>query len=1372
MDVKIAFLNGFINVEVYMAQPSRFIDFKKSDHVYKLNQALHGLKQAPKACRFFPPALFDRLLGEIRAFSQHENESLTDAWLRMKEMLQNCHGHNLSKGNIIKIFHHGLSEITQELLNADADGIFLYKTPNQAYQLLEDKVLLKLDWAKNQKTKPSLKKTVAFADESSSNSDTDKIMARMDAMTLKMDAQSKELQSNAKKAKPDLDEDDIPMSRPILEVLHKVPPKLRDPGSFLIPYNFNKAFSCNALADLGASINLMPYSLYAKLSLKTLKPTKISVRLADRSFQYPVGIAENMLVEVGKFRFPIDFVVLEMEEDIKVPLILGRPFLHTADVVIRVKQKQRNLGIRTKRMIFNIDSAMKHSYLNDDSCFSIDVIDKILEEDFDALLGEGSKILHSIEGTYLEKEIFAEFDEFIAMTANENFDSKSDTEVPPFKKITINTDYKIKTSLEEPPTDLELKPLPDNLEYVFLEEPSSLPIIISSQLSKEKKNKLISVLKKHKKAFAWKTTDILVVAAAKLPILNPNEFDLWKMRIEQYFLMTDYSLWEVILNGDSPTPTKIVDGFVQSIAPTTAEQRLAKKNELKARGTFLMALPDHHILKKKEDINMKFLRSLPSKWKTHTLIWRNKADLEEQSLDDLFNNLKIYEAKVKVSTLPNIDSLSDAVIYSFFASQSNSTQLDNEDLKQIDANYLEEMDLKWQMAMLIMRARRFLQRTRRNLGTNETTAIGFDMSKVECYNCHRRGHFTKECRSPKDNRIKEALRRTVPVEVSTLNALVSQCDAVGGYDWSFQAEEEPTNYAFMTYSSLGSSSSSGSDHEVASCSKACSKAYATLQTCYDKLNVDFRKSQFDVLSYKTGLESVEATLGMYQQNETMFEDDIKLLKLDVMLRDNALVELRKKFEKAKKERDNRVFDRKVFDYEELHSDESVNSVPTSPVNDSKLIANVVPVESNTNKPSKDTPLRIDAPIIEDWTSNSKDGSEIESVPKQKEPSFVPISKHVETPKESVKKAGRAQKLPFLECKQASDSPSSEGKGHPGSDYTRSLTQIIGDLTLAPQTRSMARMGKRAIGSKWVFRNKKDERGIVIRNKARLVTQGHTQEKGIDYDEVFAPVARIEAIRLFLAYASFIGFMVYQMDLKSAFLYGTIKEEVYAYKPLGFKDLDYPDKVYVDDIIFRSTNKDLCIAFEKLMKDKFQMSSIGELTFFLGLQVKQKDDGIFISQDKYVAKILRKFGFTDVKSASTPIEIEKPLLNDPDVKDVDVHIYSLTKDAAVLVNVARSQVNAVEDLISYNTKYTSPTLTQKVFVNTRRVGKGFLGVETLLFALMLVQPQPQDAKAKEEDGIPTALTLPSPANAPSPVPQDPIPTSPQAQPQSASPSSPP
>ncbi|GJT82542.1 putative ribonuclease H-like domain-containing protein [Tanacetum coccineum] len=202
-------------------------------------------------------------------------------------------------------------------------------------------------------------------------------------------------------------------------------------------------------------------------------------------------------------------------------------------------------------------------------------------------------------------------------------------------------------------------------------------------------------------------------------------------------------------------------------------------------------------------------------------------------------------------------------------------------------------------------------------------------------------------------------------------------------------------------------------------------------------------------------------------------------------------------------------------------------------------------------------------------------------------------------------------------------------------------------------------GKMAIGTKWVYRNKKDEIGIVVRNKARLVAQGYTQEEGIDYDEVFAPVARIEAIRLFLAYASFIGLIVYQMDIKSAFLYGTIKEEVYVCQPLGFEDLQFPNKVYkvyVDDIIFGSTKKYFCVEFEQMMHKRFQMSYIWELTFFLGLQVQQKDDGIFISQDKYVAGILKKFDFVTVKATSTPMEPNKALVKDEEAVDVDVHLY--------------------------------------------------------------------------------------------------------------------
>ncbi|GJT53506.1 putative ribonuclease H-like domain-containing protein [Tanacetum coccineum] len=238
-----------------------------------------------------------------------------------------------------------------------------------------------------------------------------------------------------------------------------------------------------------------------------------------------------------------------------------------------------------------------------------------------------------------------------------------------------------------------------------------------------------------------------------------------------------------------------------------------------------------------------------------------------------------------------------------------------------------------------------------------------------------------------------------------------------------------------------------------------------------------------------------------------------------------------------------------------------------------------------------------------------------------------------------------------------------------------LEQMIGDIHPAPQTRRMTKSvtdhepkkkvwtlvdlpyGKRAIGTKWVYINKKDKRGIVVRNKARLVAQGYIQEEGIDYEE---------------------------MNVKSAFLYGKIEEEVYVCQPLGawyetlstylldnrFKGDILLVQVYVDDIIFGSTRNEMCIEFEKMMNKKFQMSSMGEFTLFLGLQVTQKDDGIFISQDKYVDEILKKFGFSTVKTASTPIETSKPLIKDENAEDVDVHLYRSMIDSLMYLTSLR------------------------------------------------------------------------------------------------------
>ncbi|GJY34420.1 ribonuclease H-like domain-containing protein [Tanacetum coccineum] len=390
---------------------------------------------------------------------------------------------------------------------------------------------------------------------------------------------------------------------------------------------------------------------------------------------------------------------------------------------------------------------------------------------------------------------------------------------------------------------------------------------------------------------------------ARLHVLNPGDYDLWLMRIDQYFLMTDYSLWEVIKNGNkvlkktirdveqdqlnfhSYKDAKLLMEAIQKsseIMDQTFDRMQKLISQLEIQGKVIL----------QEDMNLKLLRSLPSEWKTHALIWRNKEEIETISLDDLYNNLKIYEPKItgSSSTSQNTqnvafvssnstnsnsstneadntaygvsvahtqsnptsrDNLSDAVICAFLASQTNSPQLAREDLEQIDLDDLEEMDLQWEMVMLTIRARRFIQRIGRKLDVNGQR-VRFDRTKVECYNCHKNGHFARECRAPrnKENRGKENSRRTVPVETPTVNALVAQ-DRIGGYDWSYQAEEEhPTNFALMAHTSSGSSSSS--DSEVDSCSKSCIKDYATLKEQYDSLYSDYKKSQFNLVSYKAG----------------------------------------------------------------------------------------------------------------------------------------------------------------------------------------------------------------------------------------------------------------------------------------------------------------------------------------------------------------------------------------------------------------------------------------------------------------------------------------------------------------------------------------
>ncbi|GJY67686.1 ribonuclease H-like domain-containing protein [Tanacetum coccineum] len=377
-----------------------------------------------------------------------------------------------------------------------------------------------------------------------------------------------------------------------------------------------------------------------------------------------------------------------------------------------------------------------------------------------------------------------------------------------------------------------------------------------------------------------------------------------------------------------------------------------------------------------------------------------------------------------------IDNLSDAVICAFFASQPNSPQLDNEDLQQIHPDDLEEMDLRWQMAMLTMRARRFLKNTGRKLTVNGNETIGFDKSKVECYNCHKRGHFARECRAPRnqENRNRENTRRVVPVETTTSNALVS-CDG-SGYDWSDQAEEGPTNFALMAYSSTSSNSEVSTD---SNCLSSCLENVKILKEQNEQLLKDLRTSKLNAITYKTGLESVEARLLVYKKNESVYEEDIKVLKREIHLREVAITELRRKLDLAQKQKDeiqltvenfenssnslSKLIDCQIVDkcktglgYNVVPPPYTGNFMPPKPdlsfsgleefVNEpivSEPTAKKPVVETSEAKTSADKPKAVrknnGAPIIEDWVSDSEE----EDVPQAKiqkktvKPSFAKIA---------------------------------------------------------------------------------------------------------------------------------------------------------------------------------------------------------------------------------------------------------------------------------------------------------------------------------------------------------------------------------------------
>ncbi|GJR62781.1 ribonuclease H-like domain-containing protein [Tanacetum coccineum] len=855
--------------------------------------------------------------------------------------------------------------------------------------------------------------------------------------------------------------------------------------------------------------------------------------------------------------------------------------------------------------------------------------------------------------------------------------------------------------------------------------------------------------------------------------------------------------------------------------PITTEEKAQKKNDVKARNLEIMSFDDLYN-------NFKIVEQEVKRTGTSSsnLSSQNMAFVSTFGSTNEANivNVQVSTANSSVSidsTLDSTTNLSDATVYAFLANQPNGSQLVHEDLEQIHEDDLEEMDLKWQLAILSMRARKYYQRTGKKITINGSDTAGYDKSKVECFNCHKMGHFARECRGLRNQesrpRNQDSSRRTMNVEDISSKAMVAIDGA--GFDWRFMAEKEvTTNMTFMAFSD-------SKVYNDKTCSNTCLKIFEALKTQLDNLRVEFNKSKFNLATYKRGLASVEEQLVFYKKNEVMFCDQIVVLKRDASFKDSKINGLKIEIEKLKYEKESNQIKINKFENAFKSLDKLIGSQISD--NSRKYVGyNVVPPpptglftpsiidlsyfgleefqqpkfegygpKSVCVDTSNEVKKTSDTPLVEELVSKKEKKTVF---PKQQDKTTRKQVKYAEMYR-SQKPKGNQRNWNNLKSQQLGsdfmmynkacfvcgsfDHIQAHCKYHQRErmvfrnnynrvnyNYTTNRTHPNAQRNMVPRavlmksglksfnttrtvnnthlkslvfsakplscfSKSAQSTVKRPYQSKTVLTNKNFSQKVntskvkvnTVRPKAVNTTRPNSvvvnavrdnQENVVKASAcwVWRPT-KLDSIpptddQGYVdsgCYRHMTGNISYLLDFQEFDGgYVTFGGGVRRKNHCVYMRPDYPDKVckvvkalyglhqaprawyetlakylldngfhrgkidqtlfikkqkgdillvqvYVDDIIFGST-KALCLEFEKLMHDKFQMSFMGELTFFLGLQVKQKEDGIFISHDKYVTDILKKFGFQDVRTASTPMDTEKPLLKDSNGDDVDVHLY--------------------------------------------------------------------------------------------------------------------